>query len=95
MRKLGFIVCLTFAGSWGALAQAPAAPEERWPRELHSGGNHFVIYQPQVDRWKNDRLEARSAVMVTQHQPVPYISIRDFQVRQIAGAQQRQPGAGA
>lgn len=82
MRKLGFFACLAFVSSWAALAQAPAAPEERWPRELDSGGNHFVIYQPQVDSWKNDHLEARSAVMVTQPgQPRPAYGIVSLSAR--------------
>jgi hypothetical protein len=82
MRKIGFLACLAFVSSWAALAQAPAAPEERWPRELDRGGNHFVIYQPQVDSWKNNHLEARSAVMVTQTgQPKPAYGIVSLSAR--------------
>ena len=82
MRKLGFFACLAFAGPWAALAQAPAAPQEQWPRELDSGGNHSVIYQPQVDSWKNSRLEARSAVTVTQPgQPRPTYGIVSLSAR--------------
>jgi hypothetical protein len=29
---------------------------------LYAGGFHFVIYVPQVDRWKKDRIEARAAI---------------------------------
>jgi hypothetical protein len=43
----------------------PAQTDSGWPRELNSGASHFVIYQPQVDSWKDDRLEARTVVMVT------------------------------
>ena len=41
-----------------------------------------MIYQPQVDSWKNDRLEARSAVMVTQPgQPRPAYGIVSLSAR--------------
>ena len=44
------------------LAQMPADADPGWPRELDAGGFHFVIYEPQVDQWKKDRLQARAAV---------------------------------
>jgi len=48
------------------LAQAPPpATDGDWPKEVNSDGAHLVIYQPQVDSWKKDRLEARAAVTVT------------------------------
>jgi len=76
MRKIGLLACFFSVGWWVALAQLPRAPQEPWPRELDSGGNHFVIYQPQVDSWKNNRLEGRSAVTVTEAgQPRPTYGI--------------------
>ena len=36
-----------------------------WPREIDTGSIHLVIYQPQVDRWEGNRIESRSAVIVT------------------------------
>src|SRR5580658_5070812 len=33
-----------------------------FPKEIDDRGFHLVIYQPQVDSWKKDRLEARAAV---------------------------------
>ena len=33
-----------------------------WPREVDDNGFHIVIYQPQIDKWKDNRLEARAAV---------------------------------
>ena len=39
-----------------------------WPREIDSGNVHLVIYQPQVDSWKDNRIEARSAVIVTRRE---------------------------
>ena len=45
----------------------------RWQlaAEIDSGGNHLVIYQPQVDAWKDNRIEARSAVIVTRKKEDP------------------------
>jgi len=47
------------------LAQAPPAGDGDWPREIDTGSIHLVVYQPQVDSWKDNRIEARSAVIVT------------------------------
>jgi len=46
-------------------AQAPVSGDGNWPREIDTGGMHAVIYQPQVDSWKDNRIEARSAIIVT------------------------------
>ncbi len=40
-------------------------PSEAWPMELDDQGFHLVIYQPQVDSWKQNRLEGRAAVTAT------------------------------
>jgi hypothetical protein len=42
-----------------------ASSVENWPRVVDANGFHLVIYQPQVDSWKNNRLEARAAVTAT------------------------------
>lgn len=47
------------------LAQTSSGGDGNWPREIDTGSIHLVIYQPQVDNWKNNRIEARSAVIVT------------------------------
>ena len=53
----------------GAPATGPAATQPAdayaWPREFDAGGDHYAIYQPQVQWWKDDALEARAAVAVT------------------------------
>lgn len=58
--------CLVSAGM---LAQTPAQQraigDGNWPREIDSGNIHLVVYQPQVDSWKDNRIESRSAVIVT------------------------------
>lgn len=33
-----------------------------WPERISAGEVAFTLYQPQVDRWNDDRLEARAAV---------------------------------
>src|SRR5271169_2263671 len=33
-----------------------------FPKEIDDRGFHLVVYQPQVDSWKKDRIEARAAV---------------------------------
>lgn len=35
-----------------------------WPRKITADGYTVTIYQPQVDKWQGDRLEARAAVAV-------------------------------
>jgi hypothetical protein len=44
---------------------APTPAVETWPRETDTLGFHLVIYQPQVDSWKKDQLQARAAVTAT------------------------------
>ncbi len=46
-------------------AQAPVNGDGNWPREIDTDNIHLVVYQPQVDNWKDNRIEARSAVIVT------------------------------
>ena len=41
-----------------------AAVPSPWPVQVSDGGRTFQIYQPQVDKWENNRLEGRSAVAV-------------------------------
>src|ERR1035437_3379343 len=36
-----------------------------WPRQIDTDSIHLVIYQPQVESWNDNRIEARSAVIVT------------------------------
>jgi hypothetical protein len=35
-----------------------------WPRQYTSGSTTFTVYQPELDEWKGDKLEARAAVAV-------------------------------
>lgn len=40
----------------------PLAAQTRWPERIAAGEVAFTLYQPQPDRWADDRLEARAAV---------------------------------
>ena len=47
-----------------ATAQADPAAELEWPREFERNGLVIRVYQPQVERWTDNQLEARAAVSV-------------------------------
>lgn len=40
-----------------------------WPQEIDTGSIHLVIYQPQVESWQDNRITARSAVILTRKPP--------------------------
>ena len=63
--RLGKMLLLTFIALPLLLAQAPPGGDEYWPKEIDTDNLHLVLYQPQVDSWKGNRIEARSAVIVT------------------------------
>ena len=45
-------------------ADAAFAAPSPWPMQVTDNGRTFQIYQPQIDKWENNRLEGRSAVSV-------------------------------
>ena len=47
-----------------AASSAPSGPSDPWPRRLQAKQGTFLIYQPQLDTWKNNLLEAHAAVSV-------------------------------
>ncbi len=59
------LLSLTFIALPLLVAQAPPNGDEYWPKEIDTANLHLVLYQPQVDSWKGNRIEARSAVIVT------------------------------
>jgi hypothetical protein len=59
------MLSLTFIALPLLIAQGPPGGDEYWPKEVDTGNIHMVLYQPQVDSWKGNRIEARSAVIVT------------------------------
>src|SRR5262245_48024017 len=55
----------TVGGGGGATPTAPAAPHG-WPRSYSDGSNTVVMYQPQVDAWKDhEKIRFRAAIAVT------------------------------
>src|SRR5208283_573953 len=63
--RIGKLLFLTFVALPLLFAQAPPGGDEYWPKEIDTDDLHLVLYQPQVDSWKGNRLEARSAVIST------------------------------
>src|SRR5215510_13096339 len=70
-------LCAMFSAPPAALAQATApsgsAPpaagqtvpaEGAWPREIQANGATVLVYQPQIDSWQGNRLEARAAIAI-------------------------------
>src|SRR5262245_59662112 len=70
-------LCAMFSAPPAALAQAtapsgsapPAASqtvpaEGAWPREIQANGATVLVYQPQIDSWQGNRLEARAAIAI-------------------------------
>jgi hypothetical protein len=58
-----FIVLLTFAVSVVVHA-AEGESIDNWPKQFSSDGKNFTVYQPQVESWKDNRIEERVAVSV-------------------------------
>lgn len=65
MSNLRFFPLAVFVWAWGLAAQPPQSSSDLWPREFDHANMHFTVYQPQVDSWKDNRLEGRCAVAVT------------------------------
>jgi len=66
-----------------AVAQPAAnAQEAPWPRTIARDGYDILVYQPQIDKWQGDKLEARSAVSIAkQASPVPTLGVIRFSAR--------------
>jgi hypothetical protein len=70
-RALALVLALVIAHAPAAplMAQTPAPPtpdvnlaEGVWPRQFDANGTTVLVYQPQIDKWEQNRLEARAAV---------------------------------
>jgi len=60
-----FAMSLILVFSAAAFAQDPeAASDDSWPRQFKSGEKTFTVYQPQVESWKDNKLEERVALSV-------------------------------
>lgn len=74
---------LVLAAQLGALAPGPArAQDPGWPRELTSGQSRLVLYEPQVDAWKDFReLDFRLAFELTPANGKPAVGIGEMRAR--------------
>ena len=62
--------------------QAAEIPIDEWPKKATVNGDTLTIYQPQVESWKGDVLEARAAVAVeTPAAPAPTYGMIRFTAR--------------
>lgn len=48
--------------------QVTAMTDKGWPRIFTNGATSFSVYQPQIEQWKDNQIEARAAVAVTTNQ---------------------------
>jgi hypothetical protein len=69
----------------GGQAASPAGyqiPIDGWPKRAKANGDTLTIYQPQVNSWHGDTLEARAAVAVeTPAAPAPTYGTIEFSAR--------------
>ena len=66
VRMKRALAVLALAVSCAAGAQPPpVAPDVAWPREVKAAdGTVITVYQPQLERWADNRLSGRAAVSV-------------------------------
>ena len=74
LAALALVACSIGPPSWAVLEEAdapsaenqaaPAAPSQVWPRRFEVDDDTFTVYPLQLERWQNDRLDARAAVEV-------------------------------
>lgn len=62
--SIRILLALLFASA-PLFGQPPQSGDGNWPRQIDTDSIHLVIYQPQVESWNDNRIEARSAVIVT------------------------------
>jgi uncharacterized protein (TIGR03000 family) len=69
-------------GEIGAAQPDEAPGDAGWPRKFDSDGNTVTIYQPQVEKWEKNRLEARAAVSIeTKASPQPRYGVLQISAR--------------
>src|SRR5690348_8536987 len=62
----GAVVMPTMAGAANTDTTSNQSTDPGWPRERVKDGNRLLVYQPQVDEWKNFQdLSWRMAVSIT------------------------------
>src|SRR5215469_17876719 len=69
-------------------AQASSPPptaaenvDSPWPREIESGDEQVMMYQPQLEAWEGERLGAYAALSVTKKDNKPKYGVVWFQAR--------------
>jgi hypothetical protein len=74
---LFLVVGVSVASSPTLFAQSASKPggnhgavltDQGWPRKFVTGASSFSIYQPQIEQWQGNRIEARAAVAITDGQ---------------------------
>src|SRR5207244_4377122 len=86
-RAGAFALALTLAGVLPLTGCASVAPQSAdtdlgWPRSVDIDGAQLLIYQPQVDSWRGNRLTARSAITIAPAAtPTPVHGVVDISAR--------------
>jgi len=65
-RALWWLILLACLLSMLVIAAHPQPAVSGWPRTIRSDSIKVDVYQPQVDKWENGKLEARAALAVTE-----------------------------
>ena len=56
--------------------------DDTWPKQIASGGNTYSIYQPQIEQWQGNQLQARAAIGVeSAASPQPHFGVLWFSAR--------------
>jgi hypothetical protein len=68
----------------GGMSSALAAQDQGWPRTINKPGGTLVLYQPQVDSWKNySVVDARSAFSLTPNGGKEHVGVVTFTLQSI------------
>src|SRR5262245_46042080 len=52
------------AAQTAAPASSSAIPADPWPRDISLSNAALLVYQPQVSKWEDNRIEFRSALAI-------------------------------
>ena len=79
LRAIALSLALGSPLTFPAIAATPPPAESEWPRLSKRDGNQFVVYQPQIENWKNFQdLTWRMAVGVTPKDGKEVIGVLDM-----------------
>ncbi len=65
MKNIALIIALLLLTAATSFSQEKAPNTNEWPRKIEAEKGTVVIYQPQVENFSGNKLEARAAVSVT------------------------------